>query len=430
VEVSKIDINVHQLTRVEGHGNIIVRVHHGKVEEVRWEITESPRFLEVMLRGRHWEDVHVIASRICGICSVSHQFASLQATEAAFGIRPSEQTILLRKLLYAGEMIESHILHLYLLAAPDFLGAGSVFPLLDSHREVALRGLRLKKLGNDIMEIIGGRAVHPQAATVNGFGRLPSNQNLLLLQNRLRDALPDLEATVALFKGFELPEFTRETEYIALKRPEEYAFIHGYIASTDTGLSTLDRYREVTNEYCVPHSTAKFARHARESYAVGALARVNNNYEQLNPLAKKAADELGLKPLCCNPFMNNLAQVVETVHVVEDGIDLVDRLLRIGVQQEDNVVSVKAGRGIGAVEAPRGLLIHDYTYDDNGYIVEANLVIPTNQNHANMQRDLEALVPRYLDRGENEIRLLCEMLVRSYDPCISCSTHMLRLELR
>jgi sulfhydrogenase subunit alpha len=430
VEVSKIDINVHQLTRVEGHGNIRVKVSDGKVEEVRWEITESPRFFEVMLRGRHWEDVHVIAARICGICSVSHQFASLQATEAAFGIRPSEQTTLLRKLLYVGEMIESHILHLYLFAASDFLGAGSIFPLLDSHKDVALRGLRLKKLGNDIMEIIGGRAVHPQAATVNGFGSLPSNQKLLSLQNRLRDALPDLEATVELFKGFQLPEFTRETEYIALKHPEEYAFIHGYIASTDTGLSTLDRYPEVANEYCVPHSTAKFTKHARESYAVGALARVNNNYEQLNPLAKKAADELGLKPLCCNPFMNNLAQVVETVHVVEDGIDLIDRLLRIGIQEEDNVVPVKAGRGIGAVEAPRGLLIHDYTYDDNGSIVEANLVIPTNQNHANMQLDLEALVPRYLDRGEHELRLLCEMLVRAYDPCISCSTHMLRLELK
>ncbi len=430
--MSRIDINVHQLTRVEGHGNIIVKVSDGKVEEVRWEITESPRFFEVMLQGRRWKDVHVIASRICGICSVSHQLASLEATEAAFGIRPSEQTILLRKLLYVGEVIESHILHLYLLAAPDFLGAGSVFSLLDSpeHKDEVLRGLRLKKLGNDIMEMIGGRAVHPQAATVNGFGRLPSTEDLLYLQGRLRNALPELEAMVQLFKGFELPQFTRETEYIALKHPQEYAWIYGYISSTDTGLATLDQYLEVANEYCVPHSTAKFAKHARESYAVGALARINNNYEQLNPMAKMAADELGLKPLCCNPFMNNIAQVVETVHVVEEGIDLVEQLLRIGIQEEDIVVPVKAGRGIGAVEAPRGLLIHDYTYDENGYIVEANCVIPTNQNHANIQRDLEVLVPRYLDRGENELRLLCEMLVRSYDPCISCSTHMLRLELR
>ena len=423
MEVRKFHINVHQLTRVEGHGNIIVRVSNGKVEEVRWEVTESPRFFEVMLRGRRWDEVHHIASRICGICSVSQQFASLEATEAAFGIRPSEQTILLRKLLYDGEIIESHIFHLYFLAAPDFLGAGSAFQLLDSHKEVVLCGLRLKKLGNDIMEVIGGRAVHPQAAIVNGFGRLPSNEALSSLQSKLTNALPDLEATVELFKALELPQFTRETEYIALKHPEEYALIRGYPSSTDTGLATLEQYADIANEYCVPHSTAKLTKHARESYAVGALARVNNNYEQLNHLAKKAANELGLRPLCCNPFMNNTAQVVETIHVVEEGVDLVDRLLRIGVQEEESVVPIKAGRGIGAVEAPRGLLIHDYTYDENGCIVEANCVIPTNQNHANIQHDLEALVPRYLDRGENELRLLCEMLVRSYDPCISCSTH-------
>lgn len=423
MEVRKIDIKVNQLTRVEGHGNIIVKATDGKVEEVRWEVTESPRFFEVMLKGRLWHETHVLASRICGICSVSHQLAALEATEAAFDIQPSEQTILLRKLLYCGEVIESHVLHLYFLVAPDFLGAGSVFPLLDSHKDVVLRGLRLKKLGNDIMEVIGGRAVHPQAARVNGFGRLPGKQDLLYLQRKLKNALPDLEATVEFFKGFQLPEFSRETEFIALKHPKEYAFIRGNISSTDTGIATLEQYLEITNEYCVPRSTAKFTKHVRESYAVGALARINNNYEQLNPLAMKAAKELGLKPTCCNPFMNNIAQVVETIHEVEEGIGLIDQLLRMGIQEENIVVPIKAGRGIGAVEAPRGLLIHDYIYDDNGYIVKANCVTPTNQNHANIQHDLEALIPHYLNKGEDELRLLCEMLVRAYDPCISCSTH-------
>ena len=423
MEVRKVDIKVHQLTRVEGHGNIIIKASDGKVGEVRWEVTEAPRFFEVMLRGRPWYDAHVLASRICGICSVSHQLAALEATEAAFGIQPSEQTILLRKLLYDGEVIESHVLHLYFFTVPDLLDAGSVFPLMQSHKDTVLRGLRLKKLGNDIMEIIGGRAVHPQAAIVNGFGRLPSKEDLLLLQTKLRNALPDLEATVELFRGLELPEFSRETEYIALKHLEEYAFIRGYISSTDTGIATLEQYLDITNEYCVPHSTAKFTKHVRESYAVGALARINNNYGQLNPLAKKAASELGLKPICYNPFMNNIAQVVEVIHEAEEGLDLIDRLLRTGIQDEDIIIPVKAGRGVGAVEAPRGLLIHDYTYDDKGNIVKANCVIPTNQNHANIQHDLEALVPHYLDKGENELRLLCEMLVRAYDPCISCSTH-------
>ena len=421
--VREININVHHLPRVEGHANLIVKASNGKVPEVRWEVIEPPRFFETMLRGRPWHDAHVLASRICGICSVSHQLASIQATEAAFGIQPSEQTLLLRKLLYAGEVIESHVLHLYFLALPDFLRVGSVFPVMGSDREVALRGLRLKKLGNDIMTIIGGRPVHPQAAQVNGFGRLPSRQDLELLETRLKEAIADLEETVALFKKLKLPSFRRETEFIALKHPDEYAFIRGAISSTDTGLTPLEKYLEITNEYSVPHSTAKFAKHARSSYAVGALARINNNSEQLRPSARKAMNELGLEPITHCPFENNIAQVVEVIQVVEEALEIVVRLVEEGVHDEDIAVPVKAGRGIGAVEAPRGLLIHDYTYDDGGYITRANCVIPTNQNHGNIQHDLEDLVSLNADKGEDELRLLCEMLVRSYDPCISCSTH-------
>jgi coenzyme F420-reducing hydrogenase alpha subunit len=299
--MSTIDINVHHLTRVEGHGNILVKASNGKVEEARWEVTESPRFFEVMLRGRPWTEVHVLASRICGICSVSHQIASIRATEAAFGITPSEQTWLLRKLLYDGEVIESHVLHFYFLAAPDFLGAGSVFPLARSNGDVVARALRLKKLGNDTMEVVGGRTVHPQAAQVNGFGRLPTRQQLLHLREKYEEALEDLEATVQLFSTFKLPDFARETEFIALKDPEEFALISGDISSTDTGVTPVADYLRVTNEYCVPQSTAKFTRNARGSYAVGALARINNNYEQLRPLAKRACDRLGLKPVCHNP---------------------------------------------------------------------------------------------------------------------------------
>lgn len=421
--MSTIDINVEHLTRVEGHGNIVIKASDGKVEEARWEVTESPRFFEVMLRGRPWTDAHVLASRICGICSVSHQIASIRATEAAFGITPSEQTWLLRKLLYDGEVIESHVLHFYFLAAPDLLGAGSVFPLAKSNKDVVARALRLKKLGNDTMEVVGGRTVHPQAAQVNGFGRLPSKQQLLQLRQKYEAALEDLEATVQLFSTFELPDFARETEFIALKDPKEFAFISGDISSTDTGITPISDYLSVTNEYCVPQSTAKFTKHARGSYAVGALARINNNYDQLRPVAKRACDRLGLKPVCHNPFMNNVAQLVETVHVVEEGIEMIDRLVDRGLEEEERSVKVREGRGVGAVEAPRGLLIHDYTYDAAGDMVAANCIIPTNQNHASIQHDLEALVPRYMDRGEEHVRLLCEMLVRSYDPCISCSTH-------
>ena len=217
----QINIKANQITRVEGHGNLVVKASKGKIDEVRWEVTESPRFFELMLRGRPWHEAHVLASRICGICSVSHQLASLAATETALGVQPSEQTILLRKLLYVGEMIESHMLHVYLLASPDFLDAGSIFPLMHSNRDIVLTGLRLKKLGNDIMELIGGRAVHPQAAIVGGFGRLPHKQTLLYLKKRLQQALPDLETTIKLFKQFDVPQFIRETEYVALRHPDE-----------------------------------------------------------------------------------------------------------------------------------------------------------------------------------------------------------------
>jgi len=423
VEVKKININVNPISRVEGHGRLVVRSSNGKTPEVRWEVTESPRFFELMLRGRPWHDAHVLASRICGICSVSQQFASLAATEAAFGIQPSEQTILLRKLLYVGEMIESHMLHVYLLASPDFLNVGSVFPIMETNRELVLTGLRLKKLGNDIMKLIGGRAVHPQAATVGGFSRLPDEQSLLYLGKRLQEALPDIQATAELFKKLDIPQFHRETEYISLKYPDEYALIRGSIYSTDTGTAPLNQYLDITNEYCVPHSTAKFAKHVRESYLVGALARINVNHAQLHPLAAQVADELGIQPICCNPFMNTLAQIVETVHEIEEGQNIVKRLLENGISKEKFAVEFQAGRGVGAVEAPRGLLIHDYSYDNTGYIIKANCIIPTNQNHANIQHDLESLVRNNLSNGADNLRKLCEMLIRSYDPCISCSTH-------
>jgi sulfhydrogenase subunit alpha len=419
--MSKINIEINQLTRVEGHGKLVIQAADGKVEAVRWEVTEAPRFFEMMLRGRPWHDAHVLASRICGICSVSHQLASLQATEAAFGLQPSEQTILLRKLLYAGEVIESHTLHLFVLAGPDFAGAGSIFPLID--KPAMLKGLKLKRLGNELMEIIGGRSIHPQATAVNGFGRLPRIQDLLLLQKDLQEALPNLGAVVDLYKNFQIPDFSRETEFISLKNTGEYAFIWGDIASTDTGVSPVKLYEDVIKEFVAPPSTAKFARHVRDSFAVGALARFNLNYNQLRPRAKEAANEMGLKPVCYNPFMNTLVQLVEVIHEVEESLDIVEQLLKRGVHEEENRVEAREGRGISAVEAPRGLLIYDYTYNQNGFIIKANCVIPTNLNHANIQKDLEALVSSNVNLKEDQLRLLCEMLVRSYDPCISCSTH-------
>jgi len=426
--MTQLNINVHHVTRIEGHGNIIVNAKDGKIEEIIWEIPESPRFFEAMLRGLNYADVTWLAPRICGICSLAHSTASIQATEAAFGVQPSEQTMVLRKLLYHAETLQSHVLHFYFLAAPDFLGVGSVFPLVNTHKEVVLRALRLKKLANDLADLIGGRKTHPTSCVVGGFVKFPEISQLGTMQQRLTQAMDDLEETVRLFKGLNIPDFIRQTEYIALKDSKEYAFISGDISSTDTGTAPITDYLEMTNEFCVPQSTAKFSKHARDSYMVGALARFNNNYSQLLPEAQKAAGELGLKAVCDNPYMISVAQIVESIHAVEDSLRLIDQIIAHGLKEEKPEVKVRAGRGIGAVEAPRGILFHDYTYDDKGVLTQANCVIPTNQNHNNIQKDMESLVPSIINKTQEEITLMLEMLVRAYDPCISCSAHFLRVE--
>jgi sulfhydrogenase subunit alpha len=426
--MKNINVNVDHVTRVEGHGNIVVNVKEGKIEECKWEVVEAPRFFEAFVRGRSYLEVAHITSRICGICSIGHTLCSLQATEAALGVKISEQTRLLRRILIQGENLQSHVLHSYFLAAPDFVGAPSVFPLVQTHPEVVVRALRLKKLANDLCDVFGGRTVHPITPTVNGFTKLPEIKEIKDIRKRLVDASPDLEATLELFKTLKVPAFERETEYISLKSKEEYALYDGVIASTDAGTTPVANYRSWTNEYLVPHSTAKYTKNVRDSYLVGALARFNNNHEQLSPRAKKAAAQLGLKAPCYNPFMNTVAQVVEAIHAVEESIHLIDELLDKGLQEEDRRILLKAGRGVGAVDVPRGILFHDYTYDKNGVCREANCIIPTNQNHANIQKDMEALLPQILGQPQDEVRLKLEMLVRAYDPCISCSTHLLEVK--
>ncbi len=424
------NVNVHYITRVEGHGNIILKAKDGKIEELTWEVIEAPRLFEAMLRGRSWEDVPMIASRICGICSIAHTTASIQAIESAFGVTISDQTRLLRKLLFNAELLESHVLHTLFLAAPDFLGVKSVIPLVDTHQDVVIIALHLKKLAYNLAEAIAGRKTHPLTCLVGGFARIPDIGVLSSIKQRLENARGDIASIIAIFKNVNIPDFKRETEYIALKDSRGYAFIDGNIASTDADAVSIDDYLAVTNEFCVPWSTAKFTRHKRDSYQVGALARFNLNSSQLLPEAKATAMELGLKAPCHNPYLITLAQVVEIVQALEDSINIIAELKDGGLKTEIPVVRIKAGRGVGALEAPRGILFHDYTFDGKGILVNANCIIPTNQNHNNIQKDLQVLAPQILAYPENEIRLKLEMLVRAYDPCISCSTHALRVEVQ
>ncbi len=419
------DINVHHLTRVEGHGNIKIKIQDGVVQEATWEVVETPRFFEALLVGKKWDNAPWICGRICGICSIGHTLASIRAVENAFAMVPRAQTVRLRLLLKHMETLQSHILHLYFLAAPDFLNVGSVLPLISSHPEVVARAAGLKKLANDMCDCIGGRRLHPTTTVVGGFTKLPDRKDLARFRDQLNEAVPGLTATALLFKTFQLPDFSRETEFISLKGEGEYPFIGGELTSSDGVVKPESDYKAMTNEYTVPQSTSKWSKLSRDSFAVGALARVNNNFGFLHPAARAIASEFGLAPVNHNPYLNNVAQLVECVHVVYDAIRLIDELLATPWQEPRQPVEPKAGVGVGAVEVPRGILYHSYQFNETGHIEKCDCVIPTSQNHANIQHDLTALARHFAAQGrqDRELELLAEMLVRAYDPCISCSVH-------
>ncbi|HHJ53769.1 MAG TPA: Ni/Fe hydrogenase subunit alpha [Caldithrix abyssi] len=424
-----LNINVHHVTRVEGHGNIVVDVKNGVLRKAELDIVEPPRFFEAMMKGRSFLEAAIITSRICGICSLGHQMTSLKATEAALGIEISEQTLLLRKILVHGATFQSNVLHALFLAAPDFLNVGSVFPLIETHKEVVLAALRLKRLANDIGDVISGRAVHPITCVPGGFTQLPTEEQLSELREKLvNQGLPDALFALDVLdsvKG-EVPNFERETEYISLYSDQEYGLYDGVIYSSDAGKIPVEDYLKVTNEFIVPHSTSKHTRFNRSSYMVGALARFNNSYHLLRPEAQKAAQKLGLKAPSHNPYHITLAQMVEVVHCIVDTIDLIDRLLAKGIRPEKpNQEITRYGRGVGATEVPRGILFHDYTYNRKGMIEKANCIIPTGQNLANIDDDMKKLVPEVISESKETITKKLEMLVRAYDPCISCSVHML-----
>jgi len=428
-----VNVNVHHVTRIEGHGNIVVHAKDGKVEKVQWQVPEAPRFFEAMVRGRSYQDIQTVVSRICGICSITHSLASTKAVENAMGIEVSEQTDKLRILMHYSEQLQSHVLHVGYLVAPDLFGFPSVVPLAAKAPDVVKAVIRLHRLANEWSDLLAGRTTHPVTLVPGGLTRIPTAQQLVELREKLEGCVTDLAAVAetVLSVAEMIPAFTRETEYVSLRQdnPSTYTFYHGDIASTDyDGTVPVNDWKTVANEYVSDQSTAKWTKWHRDSYAVGALARFNNNGEFLSPLAKDVAKMFGLRKGCCNPFMNSIAQLAEAVHVVEVSKALIDELLTKGLKEEKVRVSPKAGKGSGCVEAPRGILFHEYEFDRRGNCVGADICIPTGQNHANIQKDFEKFVPEILSEGEDAVRLKLEMLVRAYDPCISCSTHMLSVQ--
>jgi sulfhydrogenase subunit alpha len=418
-------LRVGALARVEGEGAMYVRARDGRVEEVRLDIYEPPRFFEAFLRGRAHTEPPDITARICGICPVAYQMSACRAIEAACGVTVEGRLEALRRLLYCGEWIESHTLHIYLLHAPDFLGYPSAVEMARDHRQVVERGLALKKAGNAIMELIGGRPIHPVNVRVGGFYRVPTPGELDTLAERLRRALDDALATVDWVAGFDMPEDQIDHEFLALTA-EVYPIEVGTPRTTGGRTFDVADFEDHIVEEQVPHSTALHARlMGGGRYLTGPLARFALNRDRLSTLALDAARAAGLGEVCRNPFQSIVVRAVEVVYAVEEALRLI---VAYRPPAEPFVaVPARAATGRGATEAPRGVLFHRYELDGAGMIESARIVPPTSQNQAAIEDDMRGVVQARLHLDDAALTAVCERAIRNYDPCISCATHFLDL---
>lgn len=420
-------IRLEALTRVEGEGGLFIELQDGQLQNVTLDIYEPPRFFEAFLRGRSFREVPDITARICGICPVAYQMSSVHAIESALGITPTLAVRALRRLLYCAEWIESHALHIYMLQAPDLFGLESVVALAAQKPDLVRQGLKLKKIGNELMALLGGRSVHPVSVCVGGFYKLPAPSELQALREKVEWALTASLETAKFVSSLKLPEFHAEYEFVALSHPNEYAMNEGRIVSSRGLDIAVKDYEQTFVEEHVAHSTALHSVRAdrHTSYIVGPLARVNLNFKQLMPLARDAAENSGINWPSCNPYAGIVARAVELVHACEESLQIIN-----SYQQQENGTAecpVRAGEGCAATEAPRGLLYHRYRINEKGLVEFAKIVPPTAQNYRRMEDDLRLLIPQILKMTDDEIVTRCEQLVRNYDPCISCSTHFLRL---
>jgi coenzyme F420-reducing hydrogenase alpha subunit len=422
-------IRVEALTRVEGEGGLYVRASERNVEEVKLNIYEPPRFFEAFLRGRHFQEVPDITARICGICPVAYQMSSVHALEAAMGVKPGPEIRTLRRLLYCGEWIESHALHIYLLHAPDYQGYESALTLAADHPQAVERGLRLKKIGNTLLDILGGRATHPVSVCVGGFYKAPTRRELVRLRGELEWGLEASVETVKFAASLPFPKFEPDYEFVTLHHPQEYPMNERKVISSAGIEVEPEAFESVFLEEHVAHSTALHSVRADngKSYFVGPLARLNLNRHLLLPQARKAAEECGIAWPSRNPFHGIVARAIEMVHAFEEALEIIERYREPARSRVP--VTPRAGEGAAATEAPRGVLYHRYRVNENGLVETAKIVPPTAQNYRRMEDDLRLFLPGILEQNEEDIARQCEHLIRCYDPCISCSTHFLKLRL-
>ena len=421
-------INVANLARVEGEGALELKIMDGRVTAANFSIFESPRFFEAFLRGRRGAEAPDLTARICGICPVAYQMSSVHAVEAALGLTVSGPLRDLRRLLYCGEWIESHALHVYFLHAPDFLGYASAIALAQDYPQIVKEGLALKKAGNDIVNLLGGREIHPINVRVGGFYRVPKVEELQDLVGPLKTALDLALKTVRWVAGFDFPEVTYEYEFVALRHPDEYPFCEGRLVS-NRGLDiTAGDYESHFEEEHVRHSNALQSRlRARGPYLVGPLARFNLNFDRLTPLAQGAALEVGLTPDCRNPFQSIIVRAVELVFACEEALRIINNYER--PERPYLETPWQAGEGCAITEAPRGILYHRYKLDEQGVILDARIVPPTSQNQKTMEDDLCRVAEKHLHLDDDQLTYILEQAIRNYDPCISCATHCLRFRI-
>lgn len=451
-------IKVDYLARVEGEGGLFLKVTAGKVSDVKLHIFEPPRFFEAFLRGRDFWEAPDITSRICGICPVAYQVCAVQSMEAALGVTVPDQIRLLRRLLYCGEWIESHALHVYMLHAPDFLGYQDAIAMAKDYPDIVSRGLKLKKIGNEIMTLVGGREIHPINMKVGGFYRAPTHTDLMELYHQLLWAQQASLDTVRWVSTFNFPDFERNYEFVALRDEDNYAIESGRLIS-NRGLNiSADEYEEHFKEIHVAHSNALQSTHDGHSYFVGPMARYNLNWDKLPPMVQLAAHEAGLGRTCNNPFKSIIIRAVETMYACGEALRIIEGYRRPEESSLDlsgyvtgttiPMVPVINGataashdehtdksaipatrRGCSFSEAPRGTLYHRYTIDPAGLILDAKIVPPTSQNQKAVEEDLAEFVQDRLELPLEDLTLQCEQAIRNYDPCISCATHFLKLDI-
>ncbi|HET9851599.1 MAG TPA: Ni/Fe hydrogenase subunit alpha [Candidatus Limnocylindrales bacterium] len=430
MHTSDLRFMVQNLTRVEGEGSLHLLVRDGAVAEARLQIFEAPRYFEALVVGRTPDEVLDIVSRICGICPVAYQMSAVHAFEDLFGVTVDPATRALRRLLYCAEWIESHALHIYLLHAPDFLGYPSAVELAKDHRQLVADGLRLKQIGNQLLALLGGRAIHPVSVRVGGWSRAPRQAALRSLRPALGEALHLAQATVDVALGLTPPVFEREPRLVTLHHPREYPMNEGRIVSNDGLALAPQSWGEAFHEVQVPWSNALQARGADGlPYLLGPAARIVLDHDQLHPLAREALDASGaLESIRRNPYRSIVARAVELVQAAADAIDIVDAY--VPPAQARVAWAPHPGIAAWATEAPRGLLFHRYEVGEDGRIAAATIVPPTSQNQAAIEADIAAFAPRILDQPIDVATHSLEQLIRSYDPCISCATHFLDLSVQ